>query len=171
MCKKRTSQVVGGLIGALLAGCGEEPLTNCAAVEGYYYVELEKLATMPDLPNPAACDMPERDYFDLTEDNLTTNMGTASHNMRVDRFGCEVQVTYTVNVTNPGDTGDMSGWVLRNNSGLGGGTKYRVEDRGILRGEAVHSRFDHDGNEVCRTLFDATWLPEEVAMEMWEQQP
>lgn len=167
MCKKRTSLLVGGLISAVLASCGGEELTNCAQVEGNYYVELEKLASLPELPDPASCDVPEQDYFDLTEDNLTTNTGTSAQTTRVDRFGCEVQVTYTVTVTNPGDPDDMSGWVLRNNSGLGGGTKYRVEDRGILRGEAVHSRFDRNGNEVCRTLFDATWLPEEVAMEMW----
>lgn len=170
MCKKRTPLLLGGLLGLLVASCSADAPTNCAEVSGLYYVDLELRATLPDLPDPDGCSQVPLESLDLSEDNRTVNTGTSAQNTRVYRFGCEVQVTYEITVTDPGDPDNMSGSILRNNSGLGSGTKYNVEKDAVLTGEAVFSRFDRDGTEICRALFDATWFPEDVWLDMLEDE-
>jgi len=158
MCNKRTLVGPGALL-VLLTACADDGLKNCDEVSGTYYPTFELLAAI-DPAAPGACNEPPFMSLDLTEDNLTFNTGTSTLNTRVDRFGCQVRVTYTQTVVNPGDPDDRTNSVVRNN----GDTKYQVEGGGVLVGETVYARNDRDGNEMCRALFSATWLPEEAAL-------
>lgn len=160
MCNKRTLVVPGALLVLSLAACADDGLKNCDEVSGTYYPIFEQLAAI-DPAAPGACNEPPFESLDLTEDNLTYNTGTSTLNTRVDRFGCHVRVTYTQTVANPGDPDDRTNAVVRNN----GDTKYRVQEGGVLVGEAVYARNDRNGNEMCRALFSAMWLPEEIARE------
>lgn len=167
MCKNRTPLTGVCLLASALVGCASEGRTNCAPVVGTYHLELEFVAAMDHTGEPGACNEVPVEMLNLSEDDLTINTGTSALNTRVKRFGCEVEVTYTQTVVNPGDPEDRRSAELRNNQG----TKYAVEDRGVLQGETVYLRRDRDGAEICRALFLSTWLPEDVALEMMEQNP
>lgn len=145
-----------------IAGCGDE-VANCAKVTGVYYAQFELLDSMQLEGMPSDCSEIPFETLDLTEDR-TIMSATSLVAVDVWNGGCEFKVDYSRSVTTDGD---LSWELVANN----GNTKYRVENGGVLRGEAIYERTDRDGRGSCIALFDATWMPEAIALEMMGAAP
>lgn len=168
MCRKRT--LLGLLLTAvcIVAGC-DEGLQNCHEVTGIYHPEFEFVTALENYGEPGWCNTVTLTQLDLTEDDRTVNTGTSALHTVVNRFGCEVKITYTVTVSNPGSPQDGAQDMLFNNTRA----RYTVGERGVLTGETIHARaelMDINGTptlvERCRALFNTTWLPDDVYREM-----
>jgi hypothetical protein len=164
MRNKRTVPAFAAIfvVGATIAGCGTED-ANCAQVTGVYYAQFELLDQMQLGATPGDCTEVPFDRLDLTEDR-TINSATSITAVDVWNGGCEFKVDYSRSVISGTDS---SAEFVANN----GNEKYRVDDGGVLRGLAVYERTDRDGAPSCIALFDATWMPEAIALRMMNASP
>lgn len=161
MCKIRTALTLP-LCGLLSLACTSET-GECAAVSGYYYPQFEVLQTQQLDGEPSDCSDFRLGRINLSSDNVVRNT-TSVEDIDVWNGGCDFTVDYTRSLTTPNN---LSQETLSMNAG----SVYRVEDDGVLRGEAVYVRRDVTGTPSCAALLDATWMPEDMWLSMQGTNP
>lgn len=161
MRNKRTPPTSGWFLALVVAvgaaGCGTE-VTNCDRVTGVYYARFTLLDSMQLEGTPADCSRIPFDRLDLSGDSTVMSSSSVTA-VDVWNGGCEFKVDYARSVNSDIDS---SAEFVANNANQ----KYSVEDGGVLRGLAVYERLDRDGRPSCIALFDATWMPEAMALRM-----